>query len=134
MTTVTTAARRSPRSRKNSTNAAGVSLIAAAMPTSRPRGQRVRSARQSTATSAISTRLTWPNLNVSSTGSSSSATGSAAEATDRAPPGPPEGQTRRATTYRVTATLTSDAPYSAIHAAVHGSISSGSSTIAANGG
>ena len=30
--------------------------------------------------------------------------------------------------------LTSDAPYSAIHAAVHGSISSGSSTIAANGG
>ena len=35
------AARRSPRHRKNSTNAAGVSFTAAARPTSAPRGQRM---------------------------------------------------------------------------------------------
>src|SRR6185295_18255972 len=131
VTTVTSAARRSRRSRKYNTNAAGVSFTAAAIPTSSPRGQRVRDARQSTATSAISTRLTWPNLNVSSTGSSSSASGSAADATDNAPGRPASGQTRRATRYSVTATLHSDAAYSATQAAVHGSTWSGSSTIAA---
>jgi hypothetical protein len=54
------AARRSPRHRKNSTNAAGVSFTAAARPTSTPRGQRTAGSRQSSDTSAISTMLTWP--------------------------------------------------------------------------
>jgi len=54
------AARRSPRHRKNSTNAAGVSFTAAARPTAAPRGQRTVGARQSTDTSAISAMLTWP--------------------------------------------------------------------------
>ncbi len=54
------AARRSPRHRKNSTNAAGVSFTAAARPTSAPRGQRTPGSRQSAATSAISRTLTWP--------------------------------------------------------------------------
>jgi hypothetical protein len=54
------AARQSRRSRKNSTNAAGVSFAAAAIPTSAPRGQRGPTTRQSAATSAISATLTCP--------------------------------------------------------------------------
>ena len=54
------AARRSPRHRKNSTNAAGVSFTAAATPTSAPRGQRTSGRRQSADTSAIKAMLTWP--------------------------------------------------------------------------
>src|SRR5207248_1655837 len=61
LTTVTTAERKSRRTRKNNTNAAGVSLTAAAIPTSTPRGHFGRSTRQSSATSVISTMFTWPN-------------------------------------------------------------------------
>jgi hypothetical protein len=50
----------SRRSRKNSTNAAGVSFTAAARPTSAPRRQRGAAVRQSAATRAISATLTWP--------------------------------------------------------------------------
>jgi hypothetical protein len=69
-TAAVTTARRSPRSSRNSTNAAGVSLTAAAIPISRPRGQRGCRTRQSAATRAMSSRLTCPNSMVCTTGSS----------------------------------------------------------------
>jgi len=54
------AARRSRRSSRYSTNTAGVSLIAAATPISSPRGQRGRLTRMSGTTSAITSTSIWP--------------------------------------------------------------------------
>jgi hypothetical protein len=77
-TPAVSAARRSPRSRKNNTKTAGVSFTAAATPTSAPRGQRGPRTRQSATTSAINSALTWPKYSVSRTGSRASDIGSSA--------------------------------------------------------
>jgi hypothetical protein len=54
------AARYSLRNKKKTMKTPGVSLTAAAMPTSTPRGQRGLRARQSSVTNAINTMLIWP--------------------------------------------------------------------------
>ena len=128
--------------------------MAAAIPMSTPRGHRGRTTSTSSATNAISSRLTCPNSIVCITGSSanagiggagrlksialpgctSSARGSAIEATDSAPPRPPEGHSRRATTKNVSPSAAVDSASSTDQASTQGATASGRSTIAAKGG
>src|SRR5262245_58302936 len=119
--TAVTAARRSPRSRKNRTKAIGVSLTAAARPTSTPLGQRGRDVRQSSATNAISSRLTCPKPSVPRTGSSRSATGSTA-------------RTRTSTSRSTTTSAATDSAVTSTPATGCGGGTSGVNSTAAIGG
>lgn len=126
-TAVVLAARRSFRTRKNKMKAAGVSLTAAARPTRAPRGQRGPGCRQSTATKAISTMLTWPKLSVARTGSSPSAAGSSHHK-------PSRDDRERVNTRSTTQVNAMPASVSAKPATAIGTTASGDSTTAAAGG
>ena len=113
-----------------------------------PRGQRVDGARQSTATRAISTMLTWPYASVLRTGSSPSASGSSHQ-TAQMPSAPPAwfapawsmrtwSRLVRSTLRRHTSSTSARSPIEAAVstalATAMGTIASGDRRIAATGG
>lgn len=107
-----------------------MSFTAAAMPTSMPRRQRLRGDRQSSATSAISNRLTCPNHSVSHTGSSSRANGSSTTV----PPTARSGHVLRRHRWITTPRLTNEIASMATADTAHGTAASGPRNSTANGG
>ncbi|SLH25048.1 Uncharacterised protein [Mycobacteroides abscessus subsp. abscessus] len=109
--------------------------MAAARPISMPRRHFGFSVRQSAATSAISSRLTWPKSSVERVGSSSIANGRAQAVANRAVRrSVSPGHTRRATRYSVSASAAVEVTKKENAAMSQGSSANGASTRAANGG
>ncbi len=129
-----TLVRQSRASRNNSRKPAGVSLMAAARPISTPRGHLGLDASTSTATKAMSTKLIWPKLMVSRTGSSWSATATATAVTTQDVRFSRSGRTRPSTMRTVTTSAATDTAVNTNLASVTGISASGTKRIAASGG
>ncbi|OFK61540.1 hypothetical protein HMPREF2808_01450 [Corynebacterium sp. HMSC078A10] len=125
-------ARQSRRTKNTARKTAGVSLMAIAMPVSTPRHElRGLSSRQSTMTTAVNKRFTWPKLSVSVTGSISM---QAHNAHEDHQPGRSVAQLREITAYRQTHSAPSDAAVRRMDSGHNGSHDTMAKSAAAKGG